>query len=421
MTNASPAADAPAAHTPARPLPPGWCWVRLGEVCELRTTTINPQDFPDEIFSHYSIPAFDQNKTPVFEAGKNILSNKFLFDTNSILFSKLNPRISRVWLIDNDNGYQKICSTEFIVLYPNHQECSNDYLALVLQNPNLINELRLKVSAATKSRERLQPEYVLNALIPLPPLAEQRRIAALLSEQLAAVEQARAAAEARLEAARELPAAYLREIFESEEARSWPIIPLESAGNIGAGITLGRSFDGIETRRVPYLRVANVKDGYLALDDVYDIAVPESDIQKCRLQYGDLLLTEGGDPDKLGRGMFWEDQLPECIHQNHIFRVRFDLEHFSPAFLSAQIGSSYGKAYFLAHAKQTTGIATINQRVLSRFPLITPSLDVQQRIAASIDTYKTDIQQTTKAIQEQLDAINALPAALLRRAFAGEL
>jgi type I restriction enzyme, S subunit len=267
----------------------------------------------------------------------------------------------------------------------------------------------------------INQKVLANFPLMVPPLPEQRRIAALLNEQLAAVERARAAAQARLEAARALPAALLRQVFESEEARRWPTKALGDVSVIGSGITLGRSFDGIQTRRVPYLRVANVKDGYLDISDVYEIDVPERDIEKCRLQYGDLLLTEGGDPDKLGRGTFWEEQISECIHQNHIFRVRFDLERFSPSFLTAQIGSGYGKAYFLAHAKQTTGIATINQGVLAGFPLMVPPLAVQQCVANRINEQRTIAEQAIAAIKSQLDAINALPAALLWRAFAGEV
>ena len=184
---------------------------------------------------------------------------------------------------------------------------------------------------------------------------------------------------------------------------------------------MGRPLRDARTYPVPYLRVANVKDGYLDLSEVYEVEATAGEIEKCQLKFGDLLLTEGGDPDKLGRGCFWEEQIPQCIHQNHIFRVRFDLNKFSPVFISTQVGSPYGKAYFLAHAKQTTGIATINQKVLAGFPLMTPSLSNQRRIAAMLNEQMAAVERTRRTLEEQLDAINALPAALLRQAFNGEL
>jgi type I restriction enzyme S subunit len=201
----------------------------------------------------------------------------------------------------------------------------------------------------------------------------------------------------------------------------WRRIRLGDVGEIVSGITLGRRVNGVRTRTVPYLRVANVKDGYLDLSDVYGIDATEVEIQKLRLQHGDLLLTEGGDADKLGRGTFWEEQLPECIHQNHIFRVRFDPDRFCPKFLSAQLASPYGKSYFLAHAKQTTGIATINQKVLAAFPLMVPPLAEQQRIASVLEDRLASVERMRLALMDQLAAINKLPAGYLRQAFNGEL
>lgn len=197
----------------------------------------------------------------------------------------------------------------------------------------------------------------------------------------------------------------------------WTVHPLGDVAEIVSGVTLGRRLKGIPTRPVPYLRVANVKDGYLDLAEVYAIEATEAEIGKLRLRYGDLLLTEGGDRDKLGRGTFWRGEIDECLHQNHIFRVRFDPERFDPFFVSAQIGSPYGKAYFLAHAKQTTGIATINQKVLAAFPLMVPALPEQQRIAARLAAAMEAVERARAAAEAQLQKGPALHEAYLRAIF----
>jgi type I restriction enzyme S subunit len=101
--------------------------------------------------------------------------------------------------------------------------------------------------------------------------------------------------------------------------------------------------------------------------------------------------------------------------------VRFDPEQFAPEFIAAQIASPYGKAYFLAHAKQTTGIATINQRVLAGFPLMAPSFTEQQRIASILREQLAAVERARAAAAAQLKAIEALPGVLLARAFRGEL
>jgi type I restriction enzyme S subunit len=155
--------------------------------------------------------------------------------------------------------------------------------------------------------------------------------------------------------------------------KRWPTVPLRDAADIAAGITLGRKTTETDLVSVPYLRVANVQDGRLNLTTVTHVAATRKEIAKWRLEDGDLLLTEGGDLDKLGRGTCWREQLPLCIHQNHIFRLRLHKDRYDPDFVSLQVGSPYGKAYFFAHAKKTTGIASINQQVLGSFPLLSPA------------------------------------------------
>lgn len=411
-----------------RALPKGWRWVRLGElISETRNGLYKPDHFYGSgvpILKMFNIGRsngrWNLERVDRIEL-TDIEHEAYRFEIGDIMVNRVNSRelVGKCAVVDDTVAGMVFESKNMrvrldtAIAYP-------DYVASWLNSSQgreqIEGKLKQIVGQATVNRSDLD-----SIEIPLAPLAEQRRIAAILAEQLAAVERARAAAAERLEAARALPAAYLRAVFESEEARGWPTMPLGEAGSIGAGITLGRSFNGIPTRRVAYLRVANVKDGYLDLSDVYEIDVPESDIDKCRLKYGDLLLTEGGDPDKLGRGTFWEGQIAECIHQNHIFRVRFDLERYSPPFLAAQLGSSYGKAYFLSYAKQTTGIATINQRVLGGFPLMVPPLPTQERVVRVLSEQMAAADRARAALQAQLDAIDKLPAALLRRAFSGEV
>jgi type I restriction enzyme S subunit len=274
----------------------------------------------------------------------------------------------------------------------------------------------IKTLARGAVRERMLFGRLAGAELEVPAWDVQVRVA----DQLRAVRRTRPLLETQFEAVNSLVAARLREIFD-KKIQEWPVLRLGDVAEIVSGVTLGRKLPETGIRSVRYLRVANVKDGELSLDDVYETPATLDEITKLCLQYGDLLLTEGGDPDKLGRGTFWQEQIPECIHQNHIFRVRFDLERFSPVFVSAQIASAYGKQYFAMHAKQTTGIATINRTVLSGFPLLSPSLSVQVKVVEALNRFTEVAMQASRASREQLDAINAFPAALLRSAFNGEL
>ena len=131
----------------------------------------------------------------------------------------------------------------------------------------------------------------------------------------------------------------------------------------------------------------------------------------------DLLLTEGGDPDKLGRGALWAGELPEAIHQNHVFRVRLKSADLNPVFLNWLVGSLRGKKYFLRAAKQTTGIASINMGQLKKFPLLLPPMAVQRAFANAI---KATSAQTT-AQRYALEHLDKLFSSIQDRAFRGEL
>jgi type I restriction enzyme S subunit len=178
----------------------------------------------------------------------------------------------------------------------------------------------------------IRPEDVLGYEISLPPLDEQRRIVACIEELTARIEEAR---ELRRRAVEETSVLLLSSkgiLFGEEFNKNWPVLELGKFAEIRAGVTLGRRLSG-SAIKMPYLRVANVQDGYLDLNFIKEIEILESERDKWQLQDGDILLTEGGDWDKLGRGVVWHNEIPDCIHQNHIFRLRFDPNEFDPEYL----------------------------------------------------------------------------------------
>jgi type I restriction enzyme S subunit len=166
---------------------------------------------------------------------------------------------------------------------------------------------------------------------------------------------------------------------------NYPIVSLDELCDLCSGITKGRKIDSTVTVEVPYMAVANVQDGRLKLDNVKTIEATPEEIHRYLLLPGDLLLTEGGDPDKLGRGAIWNGEIETCIHQNHIFRARKASERVEMEYLARLMSSPYGKRYFFRQSKQTTGIASINMGQLKRFPVPLPPLEEQRRIAAILD------------------------------------
>ena len=113
----------------------------------------------------------------------------------------------------------------------------------------------------------------------------------------------------------------------------------------------------------------------------------------------------------------WNDELAECIHQNHVFRVRLRSKELTPLFLNWLVGSQRGKKYFLRSAKQTTGIASINMTQLRSFPLLVPPLSRQRDFAKQVSA--VDALKTTHLAG--IAEVDALFASLQHRAFQGEL
>ena len=133
------------------------------------------------------------------------------------------------------------------------------------------------------------------------------------------------------------------------------------------------------------MSVANVKDGYLDLATVKTMPVSEDEIGRYKVQNGDVLFTEGGDADKVGRGTVWRNEMPLCLHQNHIFAVRPNQNILYSDFLASFAASNCGKRYFLSAAKQTTNLASINASQLKLLPVPLPMPREQQTIVAILD------------------------------------
>lgn len=108
------------------------------------------------------------------------------------------------------------------------------------------------------------------------------------------------------------------------------------------------------------MRVANVQRGYLNLSEVKYVQATTLERQKLRLIKGDILMNEGGDRDKLGRGWVWDDEIENCIHQNHVFRVRLKDKRFPSKWIS-YFTNEFGQKYFFDKGQQTTNLASISK------------------------------------------------------------
>lgn len=263
-------------------------------------------------------------------------------------------------------------------------ELVSGWMRHICRSPQLWAEMKNRVRGTVQRRQRLNPEQLLQIQLPIPP----REIQARVVEILDAVDDQITALDAEADVLDELWWALGREMAAAlSEAGT---VPLASFCDISGGLTKNKKdLEQPDLVEVPYLRVANVRRHHLHLTDVATIQTTLTKAEKLRLHSGDVLMNEGGDKDKLGRGHVWEDQIPDCIHQNHVFRVRVTDQHFNSYFVSAW-GNTFGHKWFETFGTQTTGIASINRATLSRFPVPDVPLSVQQdwagRLGAVVDT-----------------------------------
>jgi type I restriction enzyme S subunit len=275
------------------------------------------------------------------------------------------------------------------------------YADHLLRTPLYAAEYQRRSTGVNSSRLRLYPEQFLRIPIMVPPPDEQaaivryldwangrlerairakRKVIALLTEQKQSMTQR--AVTRGVDASATLRPTGIP--WFGDVPSHWEVRPLKAVSAIQSGVTLGKDYGAQQTQTFPYLRVANVQAGFVDLSDVKTIRVPVPEARRSMLAVGDVLMTEGGDPDKLGRGCVWDGQVSPCLHQNHVFAVRPDQHRLEPAFLSAFMGTSYARAYFQSTAKQTTNLASTNKTKIGRLQVPLPPVDEQRAILAAV-------------------------------------
>lgn len=253
---------------------------------------------------------------------------------------------------------------------------------------------------------------------------EQAAIARLLDAADTALVRTRVA----VERARVLDHALLHDLLEkglgpvrralTKHPPGWDLRRVDEVADVGSGVTLGKDVSGFKSVELPYLRVANVQDGHLDLSTIKTVRVRVDEVDNFRLEVGDVLMTEGGDIDKLGRGTIWDGQIPNCLHQNHIFRIRANRKLLEPNFYALVIESDIAKRYFNRVAKRTTNLASTNKTQVRafRFP-VPPRIEEQQEIVAVMKASKTGI----SALVTKEEALAELKKSLMHDLLTGRV
>ena len=287
------------------------------------------------------------------------------------------------------------------------------------------------------SIESLNYDMWANRRFAVPRLPDQERIANFLDEQTARIDALIAEKERLLETLDEHRYAHLSRVMtigldasaaliqtSFPELRSiprhWTVKRLKFLGEVRSGIAKGKDHGERDTVMLPYLRVANVQDGYVDLTDVQEIEVGSREVDRYLLRAGDVLMNEGGDNDKLGRGTVWEGQIAPCVHQNHVFAVRLrnaELGEWVARFTSTDAA----RTYFFLRSKQSTNLASINQSNVRELPIPMPPEEERRDILTEVRRSEEATASLLAHTREHIDRLREYRSSLISAAINGQL
>lgn len=320
-----------------------------------------------------------------------------------------NPSRINVGSIDWQHREERVIVSPLYVVFGVDDSVDKRYLLHYLKSD--IARMLIKNYASGSVRDNLKLSTLMEFPFNFRSLEEQRKIADVLDkiDYLIGVQKQRMDYFDRLVKSRFI------ELFGDMllNDMGWQEMDLCSLADVVSGITKGRKIRETELVEVPYMAVSNVKDGYIDLTTVKTIMATRQEIEQYRLLPYDVLMTEGGDPDKLGRGAVIVNPMENSIHQNHVFRVRLQTDNILPVFFSQYLQSQKAKRYFLGCAKQTTGIASINMKQLRSLPVLMPSIELQHQFA----TFVAQTDKSKLAVQQGLQELETLKKSLMQQYF----
>lgn len=353
-------------------------------------------------------------------ATKPIKGRLWWADPGDVVYSKIDVRNGAIGIVPDDLG--RVCVTSEYPVYAVVPTIADaQYIKLLFRTSTFRRKINGMISGAS-GRKRVQPVDLEAVDVPLPPLAVQRAIVSAWGQAQAEIAETRRRI-AELEG--QIEAEFLADLALTKPKRAappkvfavdwkdlerWSVMfnqldsvrvdistgkhPLVTLGDV-ASVSYGiqkcpANRPGQHAR--PYLRVANVRRGELDLREVKTIDVPDADMPSFRLEPGDLLFVEGnGSRDELGRCAVWSGEIDDCVHQNHILKVRPAPSRILTDYAMTWFNTEAGKDHFFRSVKTSSGLGTINSTELRAAPIPLPPLTIQRELVAKVTAQREKI------------------------------
>lgn len=403
-----------------RVLPDGWRWIRLGEVCTVKGGKRLPQGHNfskiQTMYPYIRVVDFGNGSVRMDdlvylteETQRTIV--RYIISVQDVYIS-IAGSIGIVGTIPTELDGANLTENAARLVISDMSLLQRDYLALYLRSP--AGQTAIESRTNKVGQPKLALERIGTIEIPLPPLSEQKRIVAILNEQMEAIEKARKATEVQLEAAKALPAAYLRAVFNSPEAKKWPSKSIkELCERIDYGYTCSADFFLTEPR---FLRITDIQEGKVNWEQVPGCKIDECTEKKATLDDGDIVFARTGGT--VGKSFLIENP-PRAVFASYLIRMRPKAE-VSGQFLYSFFQSNNYWQQIRLNAKGGAQ-PNINATMLGAIQLPMPPITIQKKIVFELKDQLSSTERLNQSLKSRLAAINALPAALLRQAFSGEL
>jgi len=404
-------------------IPTGWRRVRLGDICEITAKQVDPRIEEFAALPHVNGTSIESGTCRLLHleaaSGAGLISGKYLFDSGDVLYSKLRPYLRKVVVAET----RGVCSADMYPIRVTREMVDPRFLAWLLVTDEFTRYANEE--SARARMPKLNREQLFAWETALPPIGEQHRILVVLEGQMAVAERARVAAEARLDAAKILPDAYLRHAFYGRTPlsvgdgravfpRNWIWRLLTSCARLESGHTPSRYHPEWWGGETPWISLTDIRelDGKIARQTrEYTNEEGIANSAARVLPAGTVVLSRTasvGFVTIMGREMATSQDFVNWVCGR-------DLD---PHFLAYLLRTSR------AHLRRLSSGAihqTIYMPTVETFEVCIPDLKEQQRIAGVLDEQMAVADRARDAAASQLSEISTLPAALLRRAFSGEL
>ncbi|AWN55413.1 restriction endonuclease subunit S [Methylobacterium sp. 17Sr1-1] len=386
-----------------------WPRVELGKIAEIKSGFAYSSRYFNELSGTPLIRIRDIGKNTAETLYSGPITDDFWVNTGDYLVGLDGEFRSANW-----NGPRALLNQRVAKITVDSPIYRQSFLELIL--PGYLKAINANTSSVTV--KHLSTRTISSIPLPQPSLSEQDEIITFMKDVDRAIRQADFEASSAAQKISNYFDRHIKNAYNSREG--WTEESLGDIASVQGGITLGRKYTpNDDLVELPYLRVANVQRGRLDLKDVKSIMVRKTEVDRLLLEVGDVLMNEGGDRDKLGRGWIWEGQISNCIHQNHVFRVRLNSDIISPLFL-ARYTNYVAHSYLEAAGTQTSNLASISARAVKSLIVPIPPRDTVTQIDNALTLTISEIENLQREVQQARHLLGAIRPKMLGEALSGD-